>query len=113
MCARRSTRARVCLTGLEPQPSRLKIDPTHTCKLRVGQARPTRASTSTVYALAVRRFRRLCLAFTVLKDDERRRIYMAAGYAGLRNSEAYQESWLGLGLERTLTLTLTLTSVLP
>ena len=26
----------------------------------------------TVYALAVRRFRRLCLAFTVLKDAERR-----------------------------------------
>ena len=63
----------------------------------------------TLYALAVRRFRRLCLAFTVLKDAERRRIYMAAGYAGLRSSEAYQESWLGLGLERTLTLTLTLT----
>ena len=47
---------------------------------------------ATVYALAVRRFRRLCLAFTVLKDDERRRIYMAAGYAGLRSSEAYQET---------------------
>ena len=45
----------------------------------------------------------------MLKDEERRRIYMAAGYAGLRSSEAYQESWLGLGLERTLTLTLTLT----
>ena len=57
----------------------------------------------TLYALAVRRFRRLCLAFTVLKDAERRRIYMAAGYAGLRSSEAYQDSWLGLGLERTLT----------
>ena len=47
---------------------------------------------ATVYALAVRRFRRLCLAFTVLKDAERRRIYMAAGYVGLRSSEAYQET---------------------
>ena len=44
------------------------------------------------YARQVRRFRRLCLALTVLKDPERRRIYAVAGFDGLRQSEAYQES---------------------
>ena len=43
------------------------------------------------YARQVRRFRKTCLALTVLKDPERRRIYATAGYDGLRRSEAYQE----------------------
>ena len=43
------------------------------------------------YETAVVAFRRICLAFTVLKDLERRRIYLAAGFDGLYRSEACQE----------------------
>ena len=39
---------------------------------------------------AVLRFRRACLAFSVLRDPERRRVYAACGYSGLVRSEAYQ-----------------------
>ncbi|EOD07473.1 hypothetical protein EMIHUDRAFT_218411 [Emiliania huxleyi CCMP1516] len=43
------------------------------------------------HAAAVTAFRRACLAFRVLRDAERRRVYYAVGFGGLRASEAYQE----------------------
>merc|ERR1712224_1109851 len=39
----------------------------------------------------VDRFRKLCLAFTVLKEPELQRIYLELGYEALRQSESYSE----------------------
>mmetsp|Transcript_913 Transcript_913/g.1532 ORF Transcript_913/g.1532 Transcript_913/m.1532 type:complete len:432 (-) Transcript_913:519-1814(-) len=43
------------------------------------------------YADAVRDFRRASVAFVVLRDEERRRIYDACGFLGLRSAEVYQQ----------------------
>lgn len=43
------------------------------------------------YEHAVVAFRRICLAFSVLKDRERRRIYVTSGFKGLQSSESFQE----------------------
>lgn len=42
------------------------------------------------YADAITRFRQVCLAFSVLRDAERRRIYDSGGFERLRAAEAYQ-----------------------
>jgi hypothetical protein len=44
-----------------------------------------------VYTKAVIAFRRVCLAFTVLRDPERRRIYLTSNFSGLQQSEVCQE----------------------
>ncbi|KAL1515649.1 hypothetical protein AB1Y20_002267 [Prymnesium parvum] len=43
------------------------------------------------YDAAVLAFRRICLAYTILKDPERRRIYVTCGFERLRQSEAHQQ----------------------
>jgi len=44
-----------------------------------------------VYTSAVLAFRRISLAFKVLKDAARFQVYLASGFRGLRASEGYQE----------------------
>jgi curved DNA-binding protein CbpA len=46
------------------------------------------------HASAVAAYRRVCLAFAVLKDEERRRIYAGSGFGALRASESFQEESL-------------------
>lgn len=48
-------------------------------------------ATAREYAAVVLAFRRACVAFIVLCDEQRHQIYNSCGYAGLRASEAYQE----------------------
>ncbi|KAL3926819.1 MAG: hypothetical protein SGPRY_003123, partial [Prymnesium sp.] len=43
------------------------------------------------YELAVLTFRRICTAYLVLKDPERRRIYCSSGFDALRHSETFQQ----------------------
>lgn len=43
------------------------------------------------YRKAKRRFRQVCVAYAILMDEDRRRIYCDHGVAGLKKSEAYQE----------------------
>lgn len=50
-------------------------------------AYPDRAA----YELAVLTFRRICTAYLVLKDPERRRIYCSSGFEALRHSETFQQ----------------------
>ena len=40
---------------------------------------------------AIRRFRQLCLAYSVLHDPARRRIYATCGFDGLKRAEAMQD----------------------
>ena len=43
------------------------------------------------YRKAKRRFRQVCVAYAILMDEDRRRIYCDHGVTGLKKSEAYQE----------------------